>query len=163
MASCTHTKEENLINIGRMIVNSELESMQYDDSIRRTHCDGEITPTYVLITEKEEHNGVELYNAFISDYGENVDVTAYYKNRIIAICYAKGKRSIKIPSDSCEFFSFDEREWFILYNTWNNNYVAVKSTQNVPPENIWQLNQRNWSAEIQEAMLDTTVPLILPF
>jgi len=163
MASCTSVREENLINIGKMIINSEIESMQYEDSIRRTHCEGEITPTYVLITEKEQNDEEVFYCAYISEYGEDVDVIAHHKDRLIAICYAQGKRAIRIPSDSCMFLSFDEREWFILYNTRNNNYVAVRSTQNVPPENIRQLNQRNWSTKIQEAMIDTTVPIILQF
>lgn len=161
MISCTSTKEENLINIGRMIINSEIESMQYDDSIRKAHCEGEITPAYVLITERNRYDGLELYSAFISEYGENVDVTAGYKNRIIAICYAKGDRTIKIPSDSCGYMSFDEREWYILYDTKTNKYVAVRSILNISPENILQLNQRNWDDEIQVATLDTSVPVFI--
>ena len=162
LSSCSPTKEEQVIRFGQMIIDSEIESMQLDDSIRRTHCEGMVIPTYVLIKEVKEFDGLELFIAYISETGEDVDMITKYKGRIIAICYAEGKRDVQIPADSCGYLSFDEREWFMLYDMRHNRFVAVKSEWNLPPENILQLNQRNWSMEIQEAMLDTTVPCILP-
>lgn len=161
VVSCTSSKEDKLMSIGQMIIDSEIESMQFDDSIRRAYCAEKITPAYVLITEKEQNDNFELYVAYIAESGEEVDVVAKYQNRIIAICYAKGEKNIQIPSDSCEHLSFDEREWYILFDTKNDKYVAVKSVLNIPPENILQLNQRNWNDGIQEALVDTSVPLVL--
>ncbi len=159
MGSCTSTKEDVLMGIGQMIIDSELESMQSDDSIRRTYCQGEITPYYVLITEDEKHDGYELYVAYISESGEVVDAAREYKGRTVAIRYDKGEKKIRIPSDSCGLLSNDEREWFILYNIRSSQYVAVKSILNVPPENILQLNHREWREGIMEAIIDTSVPL----
>lgn len=158
MGCFTSTKDDVLMGIGRMIVDSELECMQSDDSIRQAYCQGEITPFYVLITEKGKHDGHELYVAFISEFGEEVDATQKYKGRTVAIRYDKGKKKIRIPADSCGLFSHDEREWFILYNTRNNQYVAVRSILNAPPEYILQLNQREWREDIVEAILDTSRP-----
>lgn len=158
MGSCTSTKEDVLMGIGQMIIDSEQESMQSDDSMRRAYCQGEITPYYVLITEKEKHDRCELYVAYISEIGEVVDAAREYKGRTIAIRYDKGEKKIRIPSDSCDLLSNDEREWFILYNTKNNQYVAVKSILNAPPETILQLNQREWREVIMEAIIDTSVP-----
>jgi len=149
------------MSIGQMIIDSEIESMQSSDSVRRVFCEEKITPTYVLITEKENHDNVELYVAYIAESAENVNVITNYRDRIIAISYAKGGKNIRIPSDACEYLSFDEREWYILYDRRNNKYVAVKSIQNLPPENILQLNQRNWCDGIQEAIMDTSSPVIL--
>ena len=161
VVGCTSAKEDKLMSIGQMIIDSEIKSMQLDDSIRRAYCAEKITPAYVLITEKERHDNIELYVAFITESGEDVDAIAKYRNRIIAICYAEGEKSIQIPSDLCEHLSFDEREWYILFDTKNDKYVAVKSVLNIPPENILQLHQRNWADGIQEALMDTSVPLIL--
>ncbi len=149
------------MSIGQMIIDSEIESMQLDDSIRRVYCAGKITPAYVIITEKERHDNIELYVASIAESGEEVDVIEKYQNRFIAICYVDGGRNMRIPSDSCEYLYFDEREWYILFDTKNDKYVAVKSVLNIPPENILQLNQRLWNDGIQEARMDTSVPLIL--
>lgn len=150
------------MRIGQMIIDSELESMELDDSIRREYCAGEVTPAYVLITEEEKYDGLELYVAYIDESGEDVDIVTRYKDRLIALCYAKGGKRVQIPSDSCEYLSFDEREWYILYDTRNNQYVAVKSMLNIPPENILQINQRKWRKEIQNALIDTMTSIILP-
>lgn len=158
---CTYSKEDKLMSIGKMIIDTEIKTMQLDDSIRRVYCAERITPTYVLITEMERPDNIELYVASIAEAGENVDVIAKYRNRIIAISYIEGEKNIRIPSDSCEYLSHDEREWYILFDTKTDKYVAVKSVLNIPPENILQLHQRNRADEIQEAQMDTSVPLML--
>lgn len=145
-----------------MIIDSEIESMESGDSIRRGYCAGEVTPAYVLITEKEKSDRLELFVAYINESGEDVDIVSRYKDRLIALRYAKGEKSIQIPSDSCKYLSFDEREWYILYDTRNDQYVAVKSTLNIPPGNILQINQRKWGKGIQNALIDTTTSIILP-
>ena len=124
-----------------------------------------MTDDFAKLTEEIEkltrHQIDDLDVAFITESGEDVDAIAKYRNRIIAICYAEGEKSIQIPSDLCEYLSFDEREWYILFDTKNDKYVAVKSVLNIPPENILQLHQRNWADGIQEALMDTSVPLII--
>lgn len=161
LASCSSIKEEKLINIGKMIIDDNMETLQKYDSERRTYCNREITPFYVYIHKEREFDNLELYSAFLSEMDETVDVIQKYKGRNIALRYTHKKKGIQIPSDSCGWIIIDERDWLILYDTRHDRYVAVEA-MGMPLEIILQINQRDWNDSIKEAIEDTSFNYTIP-
>ena len=159
--SCSSPKEKNLIHIGQMIVDDNLETLQQYDMQRLECCNVELTPYYVMIEKIKEFDSLELYSVWLTEMGNSVDVVQNYKGRKIAISYNDKKKSIHIPSDTCGIIITDERDWRILYDTKNDRYVAVETT-GFPDEKILQLNRRDWNDRIMIAIDDTSVDWHIP-
>lgn len=160
--SCTSMKNENLFKIGQMIVDSERNTLQMYDSQQSTVCPSKDTPCYVLI-ERERNkylcNNYELFCAHIQNEPEIVNFSQEYNGRSIAIRYTDDG-NIYLNADqnqlnACDVFFSDERDWYILYDTKKDIYVAVESL-NMPVETILQINQMQWNEKITMAIEDTS-------